>query len=111
MRRDKRSKSRTRTLKNFYSRASCEARLRDGCTLGYDVISTHAPRVRRDDDEVQDYELAEDFYSRASCEARLSLNYTDLLLHHFYSRASCEARPGMLKYIVNCVIFLLTRLV
>ena len=40
---------------DFYSRASCEARLGVGRNTRIWCISTHAPRVRRDIDEAQEY--------------------------------------------------------
>ena len=57
---------------NFYSRASCEARLGSHkCSLA-----------------------AVNFYSRASCEARRKTAGSTSGIADFYSRASCEARPG-----------------
>ena len=57
---------------DFYSRASCEARLDvDGFYNFVDSISTHAPRVRRDYPPQFLHLNCIDFYSRASCEARL----------------------------------------
>ena len=55
---------------NFYSRASCEARLQEVLEML---------------DEL-------DFYSRASCEARRNAIPPRIMTLHFYSRASCEAR-------------------
>ena len=56
---------------DFYSRASCEARLDvDGFYNFVDSISTHAPRVRRDYPPQFFHLNCIDFYSRASCEAR-----------------------------------------
>ena len=79
--------------KNFYSRASCEARPERGKNGKEEKISTHAPRVRRDGIIcIGSLGTSDDFYSRASCEARPeSINYT-LRRKDFYSRASCEAR-------------------
>ena len=56
---------------DFYSHASCEARLRPGCNLG-DVfrISTHTPLARRDAATGSGASASSDFYSHASCEAR-----------------------------------------
>ena len=121
---------------NFYSRASCEARRGWFNTLNdVRMISTHAPRVRRDLFEAQ--EMAENlgyisthaprvrrdlndfcaslifinFYSRASCEARLKARAKALAEEDFYSRASCEARRATI-YTGNAgTTFLLTRLV
>ena len=56
--------------KNFYSRASCEARR---------ISADRAVKVQN-------------FYSRASCEARRLLPWCNLTVIYFYSRASCEAR-------------------
>ena len=79
---------------NFYSRASCEARLGRmiawSCSLS---ISTHAPHARRGRFEARIIMNMKDFYSRASCEARLPRGpLPGGLLSNFYSRASCEAR-------------------
>ena len=57
-------------LIDFYSRASCEARLTQNIPAN----------------------LLEDFYSRASCEARLNYPSDMARIKDFYSRASCEAR-------------------
>ena len=79
---------------NFYSRASCEARL---CSPWVPIdnapISTHAPLARRDRTFFSFMFSTIHFYSRASCEARLhKKSRSAKVLPHFYSRASCEAR-------------------
>ena len=121
---------------DFYSRASCEARLcldmmefegkevisthaprvrRDLQGLEYDVIfldiSTHAPRVRRDPSSSALRVSRSNFYSRASCEARQSHHGWYYPVYHFYSRASCEARLSGWGKTVILPKFLLTRLV
>ena len=55
------------------------------------IISTHAPRVRRDAITGLLAGRA-NFYSRASCEARLAEQRKQNNTTNFYSRASCEAR-------------------
>ena len=78
---------------DFYSRASCEARLDvDGFYNFVDSISTHAPRVRRDYPPQFFHLNCIDFYSRASCEARPLRGAAVIAVNDFYSRASCEAR-------------------
>ncbi len=72
-RRDKFIKSVTKPPKNFYSRASCEAR------PGFIPVCNSLL----------------DFYSRASCEARPGFIPVCNSLLDFYSRASCEARPPL----------------
>ena len=58
-------------IKNFYSRASCEARLNEFRENGWLLlISTHAPHARRDNKFAAELVISDDFYSRASCEAR-----------------------------------------
>ena len=102
-------------LDNFYSRASCEARLRSirrsiyldqflltrllrGATVEDDSswemydISTHAPLARRDVPGERDRHHVRNFYSRASCEARPCQYPSVRRFYYFYSRASCEAR-------------------
>ena len=73
---------------NFYSRASCEARLmnQEMCSLG------------------------RHFYSRASCEARLKKEIENYCWGNFYSRASCEARQSNRIFRIITKKFLLTRL-
>ena len=103
--------------KYFYSRASCEARrISYSCCLLFAVISTHAPRVRRDCNAVWSQVINNisthaprvrrdcffqvgickvlNFYSRASCEARPGTGYIVDTKDDFYSRASCEARQN-----------------
>ena len=53
-----------------YEADSVKTRIAREC--GLSVISTHAPRVRRDGNRRDDSPPVEHFYSRASCEARLS---------------------------------------
>ena len=122
-----------RNLCNFYSRASCEARptLERFSLSCYNFYSRASCEARPC--SVVGWAEQEDFYSRASCEARHRIQLNHIKDYNFYSRASCEARrimgitgiapvristhaprvrrDGMLKYIANCVIFLLTRLV
>ena len=60
-----------------------------------DSISTHAPRVRRDNHAVRERWGEQHFYSRASCEARPVSVPSSSIICYFYSRASCEARPTL----------------
>ena len=73
---------------NFYSRASCEARL----LLQFGGACNH------------------DFYSRASCEARRNYRGGNERRFNFYSRASCEARQILSNSMHKMPTFLLTRL-
>ena len=120
--------------KNFYSRASCEARLflpsisidsnrflLTRLMRGAAVFSLHRLNTNKN------------FYSRASCEARLDFTsrissnidisthapharrgleraITRFEEHNFYSRASCEARPFPQTHPSAPLAFLLTRL-
>ena len=118
---------------NFYSRASCEARLipqqrsnrfarflltrlMRGATRSREVvlltniISTHAPHARRDGHIRAFLRSWENFYSRASCEARPPCYGSQCRITHFYSRASCEARLMWSEMQDSNLLFLLTRL-
>ncbi len=100
---------------NFYSHASCEARLlmTSRSTIAF-YISTHTPLARRDG-ELQIEDMGgQHFYSHASCEARhwktwICAEWSEFLLtrllrgatwknassygeRNFYSHAPCEAR-------------------
>ena len=59
------------TVEDFYSRASCEARLSKALRASYEItISTHAPHARRGFASTSYRSFENNFYSRASCEAR-----------------------------------------
>ena len=68
-------------------------------------ISTHAPRVRRDDFLNGGIHPGGHFYSRASCEARLPLPAYPPPVGYFYSRASCEARLSAVNSSIFGVIY------
>ena len=68
------------------------------------IISTHAPRVRRDAHNAVDLGLSGNFYSRASCEARqAAIALVEGSGGDFYSRASCEARRA--SFLINNTVF------
>ena len=80
--------------KNFYSRASCEAR-RGELYYNSDMIeiSTHAPHARRDLSNSVIPSLSPRFLlTRLMRGATNSYDLTPHCAPNFYSRASCEAR-------------------
>ena len=84
---------RTNYLKNFYSRASCEARrIEQFIYVDMVKISTHAPHARRG---VNFMKCRVPVYiSTHAPHARRGLYLSDDMsfFYNFYSRASCEAR-------------------
>ena len=80
MRRDLVAEKATIKDLDFYSRASCEARLAETAGL---CIHTN-------------------FYSRASCEARPVVALRESGADDFYSRASCEARQATYLATISC---------
>ena len=81
---------------HFYSRASCEARHFTSVTVPLvSLISTHAPRVRRDMKTMTTWKHGK-ISTHAPRVRRDDLSLPLFLVHiHFYSRASCEARQGV----------------
>ena len=115
MRRDDVGKDCLTIVCHFYSRASCEARQDNDETDDIETISTHAPRVRRDELRAQMEELQEisthaprvrrdsaslsaaAWLSISTHAPRVRRDGNNLAPadggRNFYSRASCEARP------------------
>ena len=118
---------------NFYSHASCEARLRSwrGCgnpaeflltrllrgatAKMVDVgamcrISTHTPLARRDDDPSA-YDVVTEISTHTPLARRdKDDEYAAREADNFYSHASCEARRSRLDHYQTTDGFLLTRL-
>ena len=73
-------------MMNFYSRASCEARLElPGCG-GDDEISTHAPRVRRDEDW-EELKPAEKISTHAPRVRRDQCGWNPFVIHRISTHA------------------------
>ena len=116
---------------NFYSHASCEARLGKMRRATESGISTHTPHARRDCISEKLYSSPGYFYSHARCGARHKPAATiavlgisthtphagrdrepemaDVLPDDFYSHAPCGARPESLNSFNGIHAFLLTR--
>ena len=84
---------------DFYSRASCEARLYRAALRIFFEISTHAPHARRDGRHLPYWSMAaiSTHAPHARRDSYVSLIW--VLQYDFYSRASCEARHEHRK---NC---------
>ena len=96
---------------NFYSHASCEARLGEMFVpVTRNEISTHTPLARRDESGRPTTRGTEYFYSHASCEARRGDVNDPIEIINFYSHASCEARLITSSPVSHLFSFLLTRL-
>ena len=86
---------------HFYSRASCEARQLQPLEVKGNIISTHAPRVRRDLKFLNLHirGIISTHAPRVRRDAE-GMVWTGAG-HNFYSRASCEARQIRRKKIWN----------